>query len=109
MPRKSDGLAINNPKLDKRVSLTEEQRENIRQEYAAGGISKRGLGRKYKVSPRLIDFILFPERQEKAKQQFAERQKDGRYYDKEKHREYTKKHRDYKKELHGQGLLNTEK
>ena len=105
MPRKSDSMAINNPKLDKRVVLTDEQRESIKAEHESGTISIRGLERKYGVSRRLIQFILFPERQEKAKKQFAERQKDGRYYDKDKHRAYMKKHRDHKKELHEKGLL----
>lgn len=109
MPRKSDSIPINNPKLDKRVKLTDEDRNSIRAEYETGTISINGLSRKYNVNKRLIQFILFPERQERAKQLFAERQKDGRYYDKEKHRKSIKKHRDHKKELYGKGLLNSEK
>lgn len=105
MPRKSDSMPIRNPEHDKRVKLTDADRENIRKDYEGGDISIRGLERKYKVSRRLIQFILFPERLEKSKKLYAERQKDGRYYDKDKHRAYTKKHRDHKKELNEQGLL----
>lgn len=105
MPRISDTVPINNPKLDKRVKLTDQDRKNIKKEYATGEISINGLARKYNVSKRLIQFTLFPERKEKAKKQFAERQKDGRYYDRGVHREYTKKHRDYKKELYQKGLI----
>jgi transposase-like protein len=109
MPRKSDSIAINNPKLDKRVKLTDEDRKNIVQEYSEGEISINGLAKKYKVSKRLIQFTLFPERAETAKKNFAERQKDGRYYDKSKHAEATRKHRNYKKELYNNGLLNSDK
>lgn len=105
MPRKSDNIPINNPTLDKRVKLTEEQRRNIKTEYEAGNISYNELAKKYGVSKRLITFIVKPERQKIAKQQYAERRKDGRYYDKEKHKEYTKRHRDRKKKLYEKGLL----
>lgn len=105
MPYKFEKTAINNPEHDKRVKLTDEQREEIRNEYALGNLSQRGLAQKYGVSRRLIQFILSPEKLEKAKNDFAERQKDGRYYSKEKQREYIKKHRDHKKDLVSKGLL----
>lgn len=105
MPYKSEKTPINNPKLDKRVKLTDEDREKIREEYASGLISQRGLAKKYGVSRRLIQFTLDPEKQEVAKKQFAERQKDGRYYSKDKHKRYMKNHRDHKKELWNNGLL----
>jgi len=105
MPYKFEKTPINNPNLDKRVKLTDEDRENIREEYKSGIISQRSLAKKYGVSRRLIQFILDPEKQEIAKKQFAERQKDGRYYSKEKQREYVKNHRDHKKELWKSGLL----
>lgn len=108
MPRKSDATPIKNSKLDRRVKLTDEDKKNIIAEYATGLISQRGLAEKYGVSRRLIQFTLSPEKKERAKEQFAERQKDGRYYDKEKHRAYTKKHRDHKKELYKKGLIGEE-
>jgi hypothetical protein len=108
MPRKSDSIPINNAKLDKRVKLTDESRQQIKEEYETGDISIHSLSKKYKVSRRTIQFILFPDRLDKAKEQFAERRKDGRYYDKDKHREYTKQHRDHKKELWNKGLLEKE-
>lgn len=105
MPYASEKYAINNPKLDRRVKLTDEQRESIREEYATGFVSQQNLADKYGVSKRLVQFILNPKKKEIAQQQFRERQKDGRYYDKDKHREYTKEHRRYKNELYKQGLL----
>lgn len=108
MPRKSDSVPINNPKLDKRVKLTEEDKENIVKDYQTGIISIHSLSKKYNVSRRLIQFTLFPDRKEKAKEAFSERQKDGRYYDREKHNEQMQRHREYKKDLFEKGLINNE-
>lgn len=108
MPYKFEKIAINNPKLDKRCKLTADDKKSIVKDYETGLISISGLARKYNVSKRTIQFTLFPERKEKAKKQFAERQRDGRYYDKDKHREYMKAHRNHKKELYEKGLLNDE-
>ena len=105
MPSKLDKIAINNEKLDKRVKLTVADKEQIVQEYKSGSISINALARKYKVSKRLIQFTLFPERKELAKQRLAEKQKEGAYYNKDKHKEYMKKHRDHKKDLYEKGLL----
>lgn len=109
MPRKSDVIAINNPNNDRRFKLTEEDKEDIRKRYAKGDTSYSKLATEYGVSKRLIGLIIKPEKLEIMKKQFAERQKDGRYYDKDKHREYMKNHRDYKKKLYEQGLLNEDR
>lgn len=108
MPYKFDSIPINNPKLDRRVKLTEEDKRKIVEEYATGSVSIRQLARKYNVSRRLIQFTIFPERNERAKELFSERQKDGRYYDREKQNEYMKRHRNYKKKLWNEGLLKKE-
>lgn len=105
MPRKTDHLAINNPTHDKRVKLTEENKAAIKSEYETGLFSINGLARKWKVSKRLIQFTLFPERAEHAKKLYAQRRKDGRYYDKDKHTESVRLHRIHKKELFENGLL----
>ena len=108
MPRKSDSTPINNAALDKRVKLTAEDKVNIVNDYATGLFSQRALATKYGVSRRSIQFILSPEKKERAKQLYAERQKDGRYYDKDRHNAYTRKHRAHKKELYAKGLIGTE-
>lgn len=108
MPYKFEDIPINNPKYDKRVKLTEVDKNNIIKEYESGLISINALGKKYGVSKRLIQFTLFPERKEKAKKLFLERQKDGRYYDQKKHNEYMKNHRNHKKDLWNKGLLKEE-
>lgn len=109
MPYKFDSIPINNPKHDRRVKLTVEDRKNIVEEYAKGGISQNGLAKKYNVSKRLVQFVLNPEKEKIVKKQFAERQLGGRYYDKDKHNDSMRKHRAYKKELYSKGLLGTNK
>lgn len=106
MPYKfeTDKLKIS-PKHDKRIKLTNEDKENIRKDYATGLYSQRKLAEKYNVSRRLIVYILYPDRYEKAKELHKQRRKDGRYYNKERHREYMNRHRQHKKELHDKGLL----
>lgn len=91
---------------DRRVKLTEDDKEKIRKEYATGNISQYALADKYKVSRSLIGIVVNPEREATLKKQFKERRKDGRYYDKDKQREYMKKHRRYKKELQDKDLLD---
>ena len=105
MPRKSDSVAIKNKSLDRRVKLTDEERIEIADTYKSGGTSYNKLAVEYGVSKRLIMFIVNPDKYEVTKKQFAERQKGGRYYDREKHRMAVKKHRDYKKELFKEGKI----
>ena len=107
MPYKfeTDKKRIGEAKLDKRYKLTDEDKQHIKEEYASGGISINGLARKYNVSKRTIQFTLFPERKQRNQEMYKERRKDGRYYDREKHKESVRKHRRYKKILDEQGLL----
>ena len=105
MPRKSDSVAIKNKSLDPRVKLTDEERIEIADTYKSGGTSYNKLAAEYGVSKRLIMFIVNPDKYEVTKKQFAEIQKDGRYYDREKHNKAVKKHRDYKKELFKEGKI----
>lgn len=108
MPYKFEYSKENNkiPKtLDRRVKLSDEQKVEIKELHKSGLVSINGLARQFNVSKRTIQFILFPERAEKAKQSFKERRKDGRYYDKDKHKESVNNTRKYKKELSDKGLL----
>ena len=63
------------------------------------GTSITQIAKDFKVSKRLIQFILFPERQEKNLQDRKERGGTTIYYVKEKHTKATKEHRDYKKQI----------
>lgn len=104
MPRKSDSIPINNKELDRRIKLTDEQREEIKRNPL--GLSQRRLAAMYEVSRRTIQFILAPEKLEENKKRREERGGTKQYYDKEKHRIAMKEHRDYKSKLYKEGKLN---
>lgn len=83
--------------LDRRVKLTDQERDEIKENI--DWLSQRKLAQKYKVSRRLISFIQDPSKLERVRDQYKERRKDWRYYNKEKHREYIKGTRKYKHSL----------
>ena len=60
------------------AKYTERDREHVRLLYAQGK-AIRQIAREVPMSRRMIQFVLFPDRMETVKKQFAERQKDGRY------------------------------
>ena len=86
-------------KDDKRVKLDDSDKRLIKELYKTGEYSQRKLARDFKVSRRLIQFILDPK---KLEQNLAARKARGgskQYYEKEKNTEYIKKHRQYKRSL----------
>lgn len=98
---------INLPKgFDRRVKLTDKEREEIK-ELHKQGIGIRAIARKFekKCSRRLIQFVIFPERQKVV----VKRQKDDKnwikYYDKEKRKFYMRDHREYKKKVLGTKII----
>lgn len=56
-------------------------------------------------SPRLISFVLFPERLSHNTALFKERRKDGRYYNRAKHTKAMRDLRRYKQRLYKKGEL----
>lgn len=105
MPYTSDrpGLRIA-PADDRRRKLTEDQREQIRQQ-AAQGASQRQLAAAFGVSRRLVQYILDPEKEARGKELYAARQRDGRYYDREKHAEQVRATRRHRHRLYAEGRL----
>ena len=88
---------------DKRIKLTDEQREKIKILY--GQISQRKLAKMFNVSRRLIVFIGDPSQLE---QNLECRKKRGGwkyYYVKHKHAQAMKTHRQYKLKLNLKGKL----
>lgn len=116
MPTLVDKLSIHkhgtDEKLDRRVKLQTQDKESIRNQYFNVHESQRptmtALAAKYKVDRRLIQFILFPERETRHKEQASLRQKDGRYYNREKGRKHMQEHRAYKRALVESGKLAKE-
>ena len=83
---------------DKRVKLTDNDKEEIKKNY--GKISQRKLAKMYGVSRRLIIFIGCPEKYKKNLQDRKNRGGSKQYYDKDKQKEYMKKHRKHKYKLY---------
>ena len=107
MPSKLD--KVNLPrKFDRRVKLTEEEREEIKKIYVLGGIGYQKLANEFGVSKRTVYWIINPEKQ---KENYALRVANGgsaQYYDRVAHRKSMKELRHYKKALDDVGLLQDE-
>jgi len=91
-------MTLQSPYLDRRVRMLPCQKEMVVHLYNRGA-SIHSLSRMYKVSKRLIQFIIFPERKEANYQRRVERGGSMAYYDRDKHKASMKKHREHKKEI----------
>ena len=108
MPYKAEKIKLSREQ-DRRVKLSDEEREEIREKYATGCYSQRGLAAEYHVSRRLISFILDDEKAKRAAEQLKARRADGRYKpSKEKWAETIRNHRQYKQRLYVSGQLKEE-
>lgn len=98
MPFKHEILKLKiRPEDDKRRKLSASDREDIKDLYESGLVSIHGLARQFKVSKRLIQFILFPERMRKVDSK--------KYYDRDKNAEYKRRNRKHRNELFEKGRL----
>lgn len=97
MPYKSEKIKISGTKFDRRIKLTEEQKNEII--ALRGIISQRKCALMFNVSRRTIVFLWNPEKLEQNKARRQERGGWRQYYDKKKHRESMKNTRRYKQEL----------
>ena len=96
------------PQYDRRRKLTEDDKFEIVRLRKEHNLSQRTLARMFGVSRKLIIFIIDPERHERAKAQFKERRKDGRYYDREKNTIAVRNTRQYKHKLYLDGKIKEE-
>lgn len=83
--------------MNRRIRLTQAQKEMVRERYKRGGVSQRELAKEYGVSRRTIIFAIYPERYEASKERRRRAWADGKYrgyYDRKKH---TKAMRDIRK------------
>lgn len=86
--------------LNRRVKLLDSDKAQIKKIYKSGLCSIGEIARKYGVSKRAIQFVLFPDRAERNKQLRAERGGSKRYYDKERNRIAQKDTRNYKQQIY---------
>lgn len=105
MPRKSDILTINNEKLDRRVKLSQENKKLIKELYETTKYSYNDLAKTFNVSKRTIQFIANPTKLIENVKRRKERGGSSQYYDRDKQKNYMKKHRDYKKHLFINNLI----
>ena len=96
MPHAVDSLRLGK-KFDRRIKIQKSEHVHLRAKREAGQ-SMRSLAREYNVDRRLIQFIIYPERQRAANKLHNWR----KYYDKDKWRETMREHRAYKKKILGQ-------
>lgn len=98
MPSIVDKITIKEKPLKRSAKLLDCQRERIVSLHSEG-FSITGLGKMFKVNKRLIQFILFPERQKRNLELREQRGGSKIYYNKDKHTLAMSEHRKYKKEL----------
>ena len=102
MPEKVDKIKLPEH-LDRRIKLSLETKEIIKQEYLTGLYSLNTLAAKYKVSKKSILLIVNPISKLKSDARIKEHWKD--YSDSEMHKQAIKKTRNYKKDLFKIGLI----
>ena len=98
MPAIVDNERIDDLFIDGRSKLLPCQREMVLYHRALGA-SQRDLAKIFKVSRRLITFVLNPEALVQNKARREQRGGSSQYYDKEKNTASAKKHRAKKKSI----------
>jgi predicted HTH transcriptional regulator len=106
MPRTSEKILIQQTEFDRRIKLTEDDKQLVRWLREEEQISYQKLANQFGVSKRLIIFICKPETLKACYKKRLERGGSKIYYDKDKHREVKKEHRQYKQNLYLQGKIN---
>lgn len=107
MPYLSSKIKIEHTIYDRRIKLTDEDKESIKQMYI-NGAAIRAIARHFCVDKRNIQFLLFPERKEKNIMDRKARGGTKQYYDKDKWKETQKEHRHYKQNLYMENKIKGE-
>ena len=105
MPYLSEDIIIAHTKHDKRIKLTDDDKELIRWLSEEEKLSQRALASRFNVSRRTIQFVLNPEKLIENKKRRAERGGWKQYYDKEANTDYQREHRNYKQSLYVKGEI----
>ena len=103
MPFKSEKIPLG--KYDRRVKLTDVQREEIK-ELRKLGLSYQVIADRYEVSKKLVIMVCNPEIAERNRLAFIERSREGRYKPtKEEWATIMREHRAYKQKLYNEGKI----
>ena len=89
---------------DRRRALTDEQRAEIKKLYRGEGLAIREIARRFDgiCTRRLIQFVLFPERERRVAEHYKERGQSKTTYERirgKKWRDIMREHRAYKKKV----------
>lgn len=93
------------PQYDRRRKMTETDKVKALLMYHIDGESIRGIARKFKVDKRTIQFLLFPERLKKNREDREARGGWRQYYDRKANTDTAREHRRYKQKLMKAGVL----
>lgn len=99
----SDSIPLDETQ-DRRVKLTSDKKEEVRELYATGEYSMKKLGEMFGVSRSLISIVVNPEMAQKRKDYVKANWRKN--YDKEKHKAAVTKTRKYKHQLYLDGYLD---
>lgn len=106
MPYKSKKIYIAGTQYNRRIKLTQDQREYIKWLREEEQFSYSKLAKMFGVSKRLIQFICCPDKYLKSKESLKQRKADGRYKPtKEEWAATVREHRRYKEQLKKKGLI----
>jgi len=94
-------------KLKRSAKLTQDDKDEMRKIYKMGAVSYRELGLLFGVSKSMAIYAVNPDRQKKNYALRVKRGGSKQYYDKDKHTEAMRKHREYKNKLAKDGLLTS--
>jgi len=89
--------------LDRRKKLSDKEKQRIKELYIQGD-TQASLARQFGVSRRLIGIIVDPKKKE-AMRDYAKKNWRNFQKDKNRNREAVQRTRDYKKQLHDDGLI----
>lgn len=101
MPAIVDKITLADPFLKRNCKLLPCQREMVAFWYARG-TSIHSIAKRFKVSRRLIQFVLFPDRQVVDLENRRKRGGSKIYYNKVEHTAAMADHRNYKKKFYDQ-------
>lgn len=104
MPYLSEKIKIANTEYDRRVKLTEDQKDEIRKIYASGVCGTRPLAKQFNVSRSLIQTIVNPNIAESKKQYIKDNWKKYQKYGKER-AEIVREYRRHKQNLYLEGKI----
>ena len=107
MPYKCEKIKIANTQYDRRIKLSDDDKEEIQDRYFNRGESMRSLSRVFKVDRQVIKYTLFPD----YKEQFykANRERVKPEIENSKHNTYMRTHRAHKQSLYVSGKISLEK